>query len=164
MIPHDYITEWRSQAPWVQDFQVEQDLIISRLPFAVASRWYEGSCNIATYALDELLATKLRALYQRRKGRDLLDLAVALEKQALDPTRTVTAFSTYMDHAGQRVTRAQFEQNLDNKLRDPQFNADIGPLLSTDFAWDIEEAARLVGSQLITRLPGEPWKSGDQSS
>ena len=30
MIPRDYITEWRMQAPWVQDFQVEQDLVISR--------------------------------------------------------------------------------------------------------------------------------------
>ena len=30
MIPRDYITEWRADAPWVQDFQVEQDLVICR--------------------------------------------------------------------------------------------------------------------------------------
>jgi len=30
VIPRDYVTEWRRQAPWVQDFQVEQDLVISR--------------------------------------------------------------------------------------------------------------------------------------
>ncbi len=30
MIPRDYITEWRAQVPWVEDFQVEQDLAISR--------------------------------------------------------------------------------------------------------------------------------------
>jgi predicted nucleotidyltransferase component of viral defense system len=30
MIPRDYITAWRAQAPWVQDAQVEQDLVISR--------------------------------------------------------------------------------------------------------------------------------------
>jgi hypothetical protein len=30
MIPRDYITEWRQQARWTQDAQVEQDLIISR--------------------------------------------------------------------------------------------------------------------------------------
>lgn len=30
MIPRDYITEWRSVAPWVEDFQVEQDLVISK--------------------------------------------------------------------------------------------------------------------------------------
>lgn len=29
MIPRDYITEWREEAPWVQDSQVEQDLVIS---------------------------------------------------------------------------------------------------------------------------------------
>lgn len=30
MIPRDYITSWRAKVPWVQDFQVEQDLVISR--------------------------------------------------------------------------------------------------------------------------------------
>ena len=30
MIPRAYIYAWRSTAPWQQDFQVEQDLIISR--------------------------------------------------------------------------------------------------------------------------------------
>jgi hypothetical protein len=30
VIPRDYITEWRAEAPWIQDFQVEQDLVISR--------------------------------------------------------------------------------------------------------------------------------------
>ena len=30
MIPRDFITEWREQAPWVQDIQVEQDLVISK--------------------------------------------------------------------------------------------------------------------------------------
>jgi len=30
MIPNDFITEWRTNAPWVSDDQVEQDLIISR--------------------------------------------------------------------------------------------------------------------------------------
>jgi predicted nucleotidyltransferase component of viral defense system len=30
VIPRDYITEWRAQAPWIQDIQVEQDLVISR--------------------------------------------------------------------------------------------------------------------------------------
>jgi hypothetical protein len=30
VIPHDYITEWRSEAPWIRNDQVEQDLAISR--------------------------------------------------------------------------------------------------------------------------------------
>ena len=31
MIPKVYITEWRKNAPWLQDSQVEQDLLISRI-------------------------------------------------------------------------------------------------------------------------------------
>ena len=30
MIPRDYITEWRARAPWIDEFQIEQDLVISR--------------------------------------------------------------------------------------------------------------------------------------
>ena len=30
------------------------------------SRWYKGSCSILSYELNELLGTKLRALYQRK--------------------------------------------------------------------------------------------------
>jgi hypothetical protein len=30
VIPRDHITQWRAEAPWIQDFQVEQDLVISR--------------------------------------------------------------------------------------------------------------------------------------
>ena len=262
MIPRDYITEWRSQVPWVQDFQVEQDLVVSRaliaifthplladslafrggtalyklhlrpparysedidlvqvraepggpvmealrevldpwlgsprwkqtegrvtfvyrfqsedapplmlrlkveinsrehfavygfkrLPFSVHSRWFEGSGEITTYELAELLGTKLRALYQRRKARDLFDLHVALQEKELDADRIIGAFLQYVAHGGHRVTRGAFERNVAEKLRDPQFKADIGPLLATGYTWNYQEAAERVCSQLISRL------------
>jgi predicted nucleotidyltransferase component of viral defense system len=268
MIPRDYITAWRAEVSWVQDFQVEQDLIISRalveifshpllskalafrggtalyklhlrpaarysedidlvqvraepagrmmealrgildpwlgkpqwkqtegrvtlvyrfdsedappvrlrlkveinsrehfsvygitpVPFSVASRWFNGSCQIGSYDLDELLGTKLRALYQRRKGRDLFDLATALEKPEVNPERVIAAFSEYMSRGGARITRAQFEENIAIKLRDQQFTADLTPLLVAGYSWDIREAAAIVSSHLIRILPGEPWK------
>lgn len=268
MIPRDYITEWRAQAPWIQDFQVEQDLVISRAlvaifshpllaeslafrggmalyklhlepparysedidlvqinaepagpvmnalrkvldpwlgrpnwkqtegrvtsiyrfesedapplrlrlkveinsrehfavygfatePFAVSSRWFEGVCEISTYALDELLATKLRAPYQRRKGRDLFDLAVALEHGAVDPGRVIAAFLHYMERGGHHVTRAQFEQNLAAKLDNPQFGADIGPFVNAQYTWDGAAAAAIVGAQFVALLPGQSRK------
>jgi predicted nucleotidyltransferase component of viral defense system len=263
VIPRDYITEWRARAPWVDDAQVEQDLVISRalvaifsdpllkdalafrggtalyklyltpaarysedidlvqmrgeaagpmmealretldpwlgaprwkqnqgrvtftyrflsedmppiplrlkvetnsrehfsvhgfkhVPFAVSSRWFEGACDIATYELDELLGTKLRALYQRRKGRDLFDLATALARPEVDPARVIAAFSAYMDHGGHRITRALFEENMAAKLVDPRFTADIGPLLAPGYAWDMDDAAEVVTKRLIQLLP-----------
>ena len=58
----------------------------------------------------------MRALYQRKKERDLFDLAVALKKTSVDAERIVEAFSAYMDQQGHRVTRAQFEQILRQKF------------------------------------------------
>jgi predicted nucleotidyltransferase component of viral defense system len=51
---------------------------IKKIPFKVENTWFKGECNLSGYELEELLGTKLRALYQRRKGRDLFDLYWAL--------------------------------------------------------------------------------------
>ena len=37
VIPRDYITERRKQAPWIHDFQIEQDLVIARAPVEMFS-------------------------------------------------------------------------------------------------------------------------------
>jgi predicted nucleotidyltransferase component of viral defense system len=53
--------------------------------FDVSSRWFSGAADVRTYELDELLGTKLRALYQRKKGRDLFDLGLALSRDGVSP-------------------------------------------------------------------------------
>ena len=126
----------------------------TKIPFQVSSRWFSGSAKITTFEIDELLATKLRALYQRRKGRDLFDLATALENPAVKPDRLLEAFSGYMEKGEGRITRAMFERNLAAKLRMPEFAADIGPLLAPGYKWNMENAARSVSERLIARLLG----------
>jgi len=49
-----------------------------------------------TYQPDELCATKLRALYQRSKGRDLFDLATALERELVAPDAVVRCCLEYL--------------------------------------------------------------------
>jgi predicted nucleotidyltransferase component of viral defense system len=41
--------------------------------------WFSGETKIATFSNEELLSTKIRALLQRNKGRDLIDLSHALD-------------------------------------------------------------------------------------
>lgn len=128
------------------------------IPFSVQSRWFDGAADILTYELDELLATKMRALYQRKKGRDLFDLDAGLSKEATNSSRIVEAFYTYLEQEEGFVTRAMFERNLSLKLRDPRFSADINPLLSDGIEWDMANAAQAAYERLLTLLPGEPWK------
>ena len=268
MIPRDYITEWRTRAPWIEDFQVEQDLIISRAlvemfsnsvlaealafrggtalyklyltpparyseeidliqvvpeaagpvmdamrsvldpwlgeaqwkqsrgrvtfryrfmsedvapmrlrlkieintrerftvfgfakrSFSVQSRWYSGVAHIKTFELDELMATKLRALYQRKKARDLFDVATGIADERCDPRRIVSAFREYMDRDGSPVTRAMFERNLMGKLGDPQFSA--GMLVAEADMYIIEQHWYIWGPKVPQFGGTQPWVIG----
>ena len=126
--------------------------------FDVSSRWFAGGADVRTYELDEMLGTKLRALYQRKKGRDLFDLGFALQRGGVSPDRIVEAFARYMREDGDRITRAMFEQNLAAKRGDTTFTADITPLLASGRTWDFDVSFDLVWRELIGRLPGDPWK------
>ena len=129
-------------------------------PFAVATRWFTGRVRVRTYALDELLATKLRALYQRRRGRDLFDLWDALRRGRVQRARVVQAFEAYLEAEGLRVTRAQFERNLEAKVGSRPFLTEVVPMLVAGVEYDGETAAELVRAALVKRLPGEPWRGG----
>lgn len=124
----------------------------------VTNPWFSGSADVATFTLSELLATKLRALYQRKKGRDLFDLALGLDHPDLDPDLLVAAFARYMAFGETSVSRAQFEANMAAKMNDPTFLGDLPTLLRTGTKYDPIRAWSRVHAALITRLPGDPWK------
>jgi hypothetical protein len=53
--------------------------------------WYQGKAEITSFGLDEIFGTKLRALLQRNKGRDLLDLYHGLDQLSLDTDRLIAS-------------------------------------------------------------------------
>ena len=126
----------------------------------VESRWFSGDAGVTTFKFDELMGTKLRALYQRSKGRDLFDLWFALAHGTVDTGALLRSFRRYMAEGGHTVTRAQFERNLHEKARSRGFRRDIQPLLRPDSNqdFDIDEALDVVRERLIRMLPGEPWQ------
>ena len=128
------------------------------LPVEVRSEWWSGRADVTTYSLDELLGTKLRALYQRRKGRDLFDLWLALTSAGASAERLVACFDRYMREEGHRVTRAAFEENLARKLADTQFRSDMTGLLRPGVTWDIDEAGAYVMAHVLSRLEGVAWR------
>jgi len=265
MIPEYCLTEWRQQVPWVEDYQVEQDLIISRAlvslyenihiknnlvfrggtalhklyikpaarysedidlvqikpepigkmlneirsalnwlgeparkltersaklfyrynandntqkklkieinttehfhifdfvdcEFSMTSSWFTGKSALRTYQLNELMGTKLRALYQRRKGRDLFDLWIVLKNNLIDPNIVLSVFQAHSEKDNQIITRALFEKNLHEKVRFDDFRHDILALLADKNEWSIDQAYNWIKNKLICLLPGEPWK------
>lgn len=134
-----------------------------RLPYKVENPWYSGECEIVTFSNEEMLATKLRALLRRDKGRDLFDISHALTAiGSLDLDRIVDLFGRYLEGAGQAISRAQAEQRMFSKLARSSFLADIRPLVRPDETVRFDEAAvmeafRPVFFDLIAKIPGQPW-------
>ncbi len=126
--------------------------------FRMASRWYTGSALISSYRIDELLGTKLRALYQRKKGRDLFDLWQTAKTLAVNPETVVSCFLQNMEYEEHQISRAEFEMNLFEKLDDSRFLDDISPLLTTGSSWDPRAAARYVLDSLAPLMPGDAWQ------
>lgn len=259
MIPQSYITAWRKQAPWQENYQVEQDLIIQRSlialfkndfirdrlafrggtalhklflapaarysedidlvqikaePFGtiidnireklaflgtprikqkkhnntiiykiqseddvpiklkieintrehfsvyglqnvsvqLKSDWDNGEASVPTYELNELLATKLRALYQRKKGRDLFDLWYALKNAEVNIDRVVKAFKHYMKEEGNEVTQKEFIENMEKKIMDADFMGDMNGLLRSGIEYDINKAYEIVKTEILEKI------------
>ena len=125
---------------------------VERYTFEVRSRWFSGKAEIPSYILEELLGTKLRALYQRKKGRDLFDLATALQRADVEPERVIESFKKYLKYEGRRISHAELEGNLQAKLADTVFTGDLRPLLASGVSWDFEEGYRVVQDHLIDLL------------
>lgn len=126
MIDRASIMAWAEHAPWTDFAMVEQDLIICR------------------------------ALYQRKKGRDLFDLQVALDKGPVDAGKVIECYSRYMDFSVEKPpSYKQFMQNMELKMRDSEFLGDTELLLRPDAdKFDPERAFQMVRESFIERLSG----------
>ena len=132
-------------------------------PFAVGSSWFAGNASIVSFEPEELFGTKLRALLQRRKGRDLFDLHEGLKQLSLDPAKVIEAFGHYLRQEGKPISRANAEERMLEKLTRSLVD-DISPMLANGVVYGDAEALQAFGHVwhgLIAGLAGEPWHNAD---
>ncbi len=121
----------------------------------VQTSWWSGEADIPTFQVEELLATKLRALYQRSKGRDLFDLWLGLTVLGADPEQIAAGFRHYIGTA--EFSFPELRDNLTAKLASPDFRHDLDALLaSTPRGYDPNVAADIVMRELGSRLRNAP--------
>ena len=120
--------------------------------FAVASRWFTDDCRVTTFTIEDLLGSKLRALYQRKKGRDLFDLWYGLITGKVDTDKIVKAFYWYMETIQCNVSQKNYLSNLEAKIFDSDFRGDTDALLRPEIDYDVDRAYKLVKDKVITKL------------
>jgi predicted nucleotidyltransferase component of viral defense system len=117
------------------------------------NQWFTGKCGIRTYRFNELIGTKIRALYQRKKGRDLFDLYHALQSGNLDVDEAVACYKTYIAFPDHHVpTAGEYAANLEAKMSDMDFRADMSPLIAPEMNYNIDAAYETVVLRIIKAM------------
>lgn len=126
---------------------------LKEIPYKVENGWFSGECNLTGYELEELLGTKMRALYQRRKGRDLFDLYWALTNHNVDVDKLIQCYKTYMEYSVDKPpTQKQFLSNMEEKMIDKEFLDDIFIILKSDVEYDNKLAFGLVKTKILEKI------------
>ncbi len=142
--------KYRDRKRFSEHFTV---LGLKEIPYKVENGWFSGECNLTGYELEELLGTKLRALYQRRKGRDLFDLYWAMDHQNVDAEKLIHCYKTYMEYSVDKPpTQKQFLVNMEEKLIDREFMEDIHAILKPGVEYDNITAWELIKNELIGKI------------
>lgn len=122
------------------------------VPYNTNGSYFSGESSITTYRPEELLATKLRALYQRKKGRDLFDIWYALQILPIDTIKVIEAFKIYMEQSQTNVTAKQFILNMETKMKSRQFQGDLIGLLRNTVSYEPESAWEIVKTELVDKI------------
>ena len=118
--------------------------------FDVDSTWFTATAQVRTFTDAETMSSKIRALYQRKKGRDLFDLWLGLTRLGLTGDQLLTAFDPYRPHG---MTAALAVANLQHKLADPTFRRDLAPLIAEPpHDYNIDSAGTLIIKEVLTKL------------
>lgn len=137
---------------------------VKAYPFVLDSRWHSDKTTVLSFEPEELFGTKLRALLQRRKNRDLFDLYIGLKQLPLDTAKLIACFKHYLALEGRPITRANAEQRMLEKLS-RSLTEDISPLLPAGIQFDDSiavDAFNFVWWELIARIEGDSWKLSSQ--
>lgn len=128
---------------------------VVEMPFGFPFRGKTVQTRIKGFDIHEMLGTKMRAMFQRKRGRDLFDLYWALTKSPtpVDPAAIIASFEHYLKQEGTKAGRAEFVGILDDHLKDRGFCSDMQPLLRTDITYDPQAAGKYVKTHLLNLLP-----------
>jgi len=137
---------------------------IKPYPFEIDNSWHKAKTEILSFEPEELFGTKLRALLQRRKNRDLFDLHEGLNQLSMDLEKLIACFEHYLSMEGKPITRAIAEQRMLEKLR-RSLTEDIAPLLPAGVQFnddDAMDAFNNVWVELVARIKGDSWKLSEK--
>lgn len=138
----------------------ESALPYARRPFAVDSAWFEANVEVVCYEPAELLASKVAALYGRRRHRDFFDIWAALKAGVATPEAVADCFEQYRPEGW---TARLAANNLKAKLDRPEYTAHLAETAAHrrgayDLTDNVKLAAALIDVCAEATQPPRRWR------
>jgi len=134
----------------INTFERSPALPLIKVEHTINTDWFADKAVVTMFQNEETAATKLRALYQRSKGRDLFDLWLLTNVVNIDPVLTCQAFATYRPIG---YTSKKAIDNLEKKIHDKGFLTDINNMVTIDLkGYSVNEAASQVVEKYLRNL------------
>lgn len=105
----------------------------------------EGRFGISTYQLEELTATKLRALFERLKGRDIYDLYFVSELKPRPEAISTRKLFLYYFYRSKKVFNPKvYFRNLDEKYKSGRYIDDVSKFVKPTVQFSFKAATEHV--------------------
>lgn len=129
------------------------ELGFDKVPFAVESSWFSGSCEVTAYRFEEMLGTKFNAVYGRKKTRDLFDMDYVLKHSKPNIDEVLRCWRRYKAELGEELPSwREYVLNVESKLADVEYCRGMTALLRPDIAFDPIEAWANIKANVVDRL------------
>jgi predicted nucleotidyltransferase component of viral defense system len=126
-------------------------LPVITIKHSIKSDWYMGEADVKVVQAEEIAATKIRALYQRSKGRDLFDLWLLTAEVGIDAALVCNIFEAYRPDG---YTRKKAIDNLTAKLSNSGFKTDVENLITDKMIniYNLDHAAEMVIDKYLQNI------------
>lgn len=104
----------------------------------------EGKVAVTTYKLEELISTKIRALYDRLKGRDVYDMWSANRVESLDKTAVRKLFLYYFYRDRKVFNPKTFAQRMQKAISENTISDDVSGFVRPNLSFDLRQASKDV--------------------
>ena len=104
----------------------------------------EGETSVTTYTLEELLSTKIRAFYDRFKGRDVYDIWAADRRATVDKNALRKMFLYYFYRDRKEFRPKVFYSHLEEAVTKNAIEDDVSGYLKPNIDFQLERATKNV--------------------
>lgn len=134
-----------------------------RPDFHVDSPWFQGGGPVPAFPPEEIIASKVIAVYQRKRSRDLFDLWAAIRSGLIEATDVAASYGTYRPPDPEHWTARQAARSLIERVTDHEYVAELAELaryapVEYDLAENISVAVELIDQCAEATQTERSWK------